>query len=125
MARQVGELRFGKGSKWMPIDSQTVAAVQEPAFAYTGTMQVGQCIGRGARLIRGYNKPRAFGRGGSTRATCSSQQCRLAGHQHSPFNTALAGELAFKAKQGLHPQQPRVPSRINEPVVRCRWVQGR
>lgn len=39
-ARTIGELRFDGKSRWQPIEATTVAAVQEPAFSYTGTLKV-------------------------------------------------------------------------------------
>lgn len=40
-ARTVGELRFDAKSKWKHIDAITVGLVAEPAFTYTGTLQLG------------------------------------------------------------------------------------
>lgn len=53
-ARTVGELRFGKHSKWKHLDAATVAAVNEPAFSYIGTLQMGPGSLLWARGREGY-----------------------------------------------------------------------
>lgn len=58
MASGVGGLRFDRGGSWKPLRAQTVAAVgPEPAFCYTGCVQLGLgpllgCSGR-EMLLRG------------------------------------------------------------------------
>lgn len=57
MARGTGGLRFGPGGEWKQLDSETVGCVGEPAFCYTGTLQLGlgallPCRGREA-LVHG------------------------------------------------------------------------